>query len=92
MVRDVTPAIEAASSAVIILTLWLHSRHQDTTETLRLLNTTMRSVSMVISVLFVVLTRPPDLTYGLATEASQLLCFARARACYTMTPAFEHLS
>ena len=70
MVREVTPAIEAASSAVIILTFWLHSRHQDTTETLRLLNTTMRSVSMVISVRFVVLTRPPTLTHALATEAS----------------------
>jgi hypothetical protein len=59
IVREVTPAIAAASSTVTIFVIWVHSRHHDTTETFRLLSTTMRSVSMVISVLFVVLTAPP---------------------------------
>jgi uncharacterized membrane protein YcjF (UPF0283 family) len=59
IVREVTPAIAAAASTVTIVVRWPHSLHQVAAEALRLLNTTMRSVSIVISVLFVVLTAPP---------------------------------
>jgi hypothetical protein len=57
--RVLTPAMAAAWSGTIILTISPHAEHQTGVETLRLPMKSMRSVSTVISIRFFVIKLPP---------------------------------
>ena len=77
MVRELTLARTAASSGMTMLTCARHEKHQAGTDFLSLLITRTRCVSMLISVLFSLLTLPPNELRDLGRFAGAAVLFAR---------------